>query len=46
MKRNIRHINLYSKFLKKSLKRFNTRESLKTASKTSKNVGHNKSSYW
>ena len=34
MERNIRHKNLYSKFLKKSLKKSITRESLKTASKT------------
>ena len=46
MKRNIRDINLYSKFLKKNLKKFITRESWKTASKHEKNVGHNKTSYW
>ena len=34
MKRNIRHINLYSKFLNKILKKFITRESSKTVSKT------------
>ena len=34
MKRNIRPVNIYSKFLKKGLKKFITQESLKTASKT------------
>ena len=34
MERNIAHINLYSKFLKKSRKKFITRESFKTVSKT------------